>query len=159
VNESIKTLNEYQAATETVAVYPGSDREVTTALTEMLMQEIGEAMRSPEAGTDEALAGAALILPLLRNIGHLGLFYTSLGLAGESGEFCEKVKKLLRDGQGVITDERRLTMAQELGDILWYVAQAAKQIGFDLEAIANINMNKLLDRKDRGVLGGSGDSR
>ena len=72
---------------------------------------------------------------------------------------AEKVKKLLRDDDGVLSDERREALAGELGDVLWYVAQIATEAGLDLEEIAQGNLDKLLSRQRRGVLSGSGDSR
>jgi NTP pyrophosphatase (non-canonical NTP hydrolase) len=87
------------------------------------------------------------------------LVYPTLGLAGEAGEVAEKVKKLLRDDGGVMSDERRQALAGELGDVLWYVAQVATEAGLDLEEIAQANLDKLLSRQRRGVLSGSGDAR
>jgi NTP pyrophosphatase (non-canonical NTP hydrolase) len=87
------------------------------------------------------------------------IVYPTLGIAGEAGEVAEKVKKLLRDDDGVMTAERREALAGELGDVLWYVAQVATEAGLDLEEIAQGNLDKLLSRQQRGVLSGSGDSR
>jgi NTP pyrophosphatase (non-canonical NTP hydrolase) len=87
------------------------------------------------------------------------IVYPTLGLAGEAGEVAEKVKKLLRDDGGVMSDERRQALAGELGDVLWYVAQVATEAGLDLEQIAQGNLDKLLSRQQRGVLSGSGDRR
>jgi len=87
------------------------------------------------------------------------IVYPTLGLAGEAGEVAEKVKKLLRDDDGVMSRERREALAGELGDVLWYVAQVATEAGLDLEEIAEGNLDKLLSRQRRGVLSGSGDSR
>jgi NTP pyrophosphatase (non-canonical NTP hydrolase) len=87
------------------------------------------------------------------------LVYPTLGLAGEAGEVAEKVKKLIRDDAGVLSDERRAAIAKELGDVLWYVAQVATEAGLDLDEIAAANLEKLLSRAQRGVLQGSGDDR
>ena len=87
------------------------------------------------------------------------IVYPTLGLAGEAGEVAEKVKKLMRDDGGVMSDERRAALAGELGDVLWYVAQVATEAGLDLEELAQSNLDKLLSRQRRGVLSGSGDSR
>jgi NTP pyrophosphatase (non-canonical NTP hydrolase) len=87
------------------------------------------------------------------------LTYPALGLAGEAGEVAEHVKKAIRDDAGEITDERRAAMAKELGDVLWYTAQLATELGLELEDIARANLEKLLSRQRRGVLSGSGDER
>jgi len=87
-----------------------------------------------------------------------GLIYTVLGLCGESGEVAEKVKKMIRDGDdksGNFEDE----LGRELGDVLWYLANLSKELGFTLEDIARINLHKLSDRNNRKVLKGSGDNR
>ncbi len=87
------------------------------------------------------------------------LTYPSLGLVGEAGEVAEHAKKAIRDDGGIVTDERRQAMAQELGDVLWYVAQVASELRLELEEIAQANLEKLLSRQRRGVLSGSGDER
>ncbi len=85
--------------------------------------------------------------------------YPTLGLTGEAGEVAEKVKKIIRDRGGVMDDETRLLLAQELGDVLWYVAQLATELGLSLDDVATENVKKLLSRLDRGVISGSGDTR
>ncbi len=85
--------------------------------------------------------------------------YPTLGLVGEAGEVAEKVKKVIRDAGGTVTDEKRAEIEKELGDVLWYLAQLATEFGLPLDTVAEKNLAKLLDRKDRGVLRGSGDNR
>lgn len=87
------------------------------------------------------------------------LAYPALGLAGEAGEVAEHAKKAIRDDSGKVSDERRAAMSKELGDVLWYVAQLATELGLDLDQIANQNLEKLFSRQQRGVLSGSGDDR
>jgi NTP pyrophosphatase (non-canonical NTP hydrolase) len=87
------------------------------------------------------------------------LAYPALGLAGEAGEVAEHAKKAIRDDGGQVSNERRAKMAKELGDVLWYVAQIASELGLELEEIAQTNLDKLLSRQHRGVLSGSGDER
>ena len=86
------------------------------------------------------------------------VLYPALGLAGEAGEVANKVKKLIRDGYEKNKDYRE-EVAGEIGDVLWYCAVLARDIGCDLQDIANNNLVKLKDRQARGVLGGSGDKR
>lgn len=87
-----------------------------------------------------------------------GLAYVGLGL-GEAGEVQGKIKKVIRDSGGILEDQHRIAIAAELGDLLWYVAMAATEVGISLGAIAEGNLNKLADRAERGVLQGSGDDR
>jgi len=85
------------------------------------------------------------------------ILYPTLGLAGEAGEVAEKVKKIIRDNKSII-DEKE-SVAKELGDVLWYVAAVARDIGYSLDVIAEMNIEKLESRKERGVLQGNGDNR
>lgn len=85
--------------------------------------------------------------------------YPTLGLAGESGEVSEKIKKILRDDAGVPSAEKIEDLKKELGDVLWYISQLSTELGLSLEGIAQSNLDKLFSRKDRGVLRGSGDNR
>jgi NTP pyrophosphatase (non-canonical NTP hydrolase) len=87
------------------------------------------------------------------------LAYPALGLAGEAGEVAEHAKKAIRDDGGSVSNERKTAMSKELGDVLWYVAQIATELGLDLNAIAEENLQKLLSRQQRGALSGSGDDR
>jgi len=87
------------------------------------------------------------------------LAYPALGLAGEAGEVAEHAKKAIRDDGGEVSNERRGAMSKELGDVLWYVAQLASELGLDLDELARANLEKLLSRQRRGMLSGSGDDR
>lgn len=85
--------------------------------------------------------------------------YPALGLASEAGEVCDKIKKAIRDRKSLSIAELPEMVAPELGDVLWYVAVLASNLGLELEDIAKANIDKLTDRKERDVIKGSGDDR
>ncbi len=87
------------------------------------------------------------------------LYYPALGLGGEVGEMQNKIKKVMRDGGGVLREEVRQDLIDELGDVLWYCAAMAIELKVDLDEVAQRNVDKLFSRKERGVLHGSGDNR
>jgi NTP pyrophosphatase (non-canonical NTP hydrolase) len=87
------------------------------------------------------------------------IIYPTLGLVNEAGEVAGKVKKIFRDKGGHISEAERHALKAELGDVLWYLAQLATELGLSLEEIAEHNLEKLLDRQQRGVIGGEGDNR
>lgn len=87
------------------------------------------------------------------------IYFPALGLCGEVGEFCNKLKKVMRDSNGEV-DSRFLKVAsKELGDILWYLSELTSVLGLDLDDIAKQNIDKIQSRKDRGTLAGQGDNR
>jgi NTP pyrophosphatase (non-canonical NTP hydrolase) len=85
----------------------------------------------------------------------IGVMYCALGLVGEGGELCNKIKKHYRDGKPF----KEMGLDKELGDVLWYAANLAYELGYPLAAIAQENLDKLASRQQRGTLGGSGDNR
>lgn len=87
------------------------------------------------------------------------LYYPTLGLAGEAGEVCEKIKKIMRDNDGHMGPYEREDIARELGDVLWYIANLCNELDLDLSYIAITNILKLQSRKMRETLKGSGDNR
>jgi len=88
------------------------------------------------------------------------LEYLALGLTSEAGEVAGKVKKLIRDGEDVEGFEmKKIAIASEVGDVLWYCAMMAKEVGVPLNTIMKENLEKLHSRKERGKLSGSGDNR
>jgi NTP pyrophosphatase (non-canonical NTP hydrolase) len=101
---------------------------------------------------------AALQTAFYPNQGN-NLIYPVLGVCGESGEVAEKVKKLIRDGDGTLTDPDREKIALELSDVCWYVAVLAYELDYTMEEIMQMNLDKLASRAERGVIAGSGDNR
>src|SRR3954468_13920020 len=82
-----------------------------------------------------------------------------LGLADESGEVLAKFKKWIRDDDADFDKLDLENLKKELGDILWYIAVVADDIGLSLDDIATYNIEKLASRHARGTLTGSGDDR
>ncbi len=82
-----------------------------------------------------------------------------LGLVGETGEIAEKVKKLQRNQGGKMTAKDRKELLKELGDVLWYLSAIAYYLEEPLGSLATANLDKLLDRKARGVIKSKGDNR
>jgi NTP pyrophosphatase (non-canonical NTP hydrolase) len=88
--------------------------------------------------------------------GKLEIMYLALGLAGEAGEVANKTKKLYRDGD---TQTRRSGIADELGDVFWYLVRICDALCIDPETLMSANAEKLAVRKVFGSLHGEGDSR
>lgn len=85
-------------------------------------------------------------------------WHYTLGLVGEAGEVAEKIKKKYRLPE-YRTEVDKHDIAKELGDVLWYLTALGEFYGVTLEDIAALNLDKLRSRKQRGVLGGTGDNR
>ncbi len=130
----INLVDTYQKLTRQTAIYP-------------------DAMKADMALEDGSL-----------HVSAFALSYVALGL-GEQGEVQGKIKKLIRDGSlgddGYVTisDEKRKEILKEVGDLCWYVARLCDELHADMSEVLAGNLVKLLSRKDRGVLGGSGDNR
>ena len=101
---------------------------------------------------------AALSTAIYPNMGQ-NFVYPLLGLCGESGEVADKLKKVIRDNDGVLTDPLRDAVALELSDVAWYLAVLAFELDYTLEEIMQMNLDKLASRQQRGVISGSGDNR
>lgn len=87
------------------------------------------------------------------------LSYVTLGLVGEAGEIANKVKKIVRDDDSIVTEAKRVAVAAELGDVLWYLSQLAWELNVSLADLAEENLHKLAGRKVAGRLKGDGDLR
>lgn len=101
--------------------------------------------------------------------------YMMLNLVGEVGEFASKVAKQIRRGDMHIgafkTDDLSYDLPideaieindelmKEAGDILWQLSGVCNVMGWELEDIAKMNLEKLASRKNRGVIDGDGDNR
>jgi len=103
----------------------------------------------------ESQSGQTAIFPKEK-----ALEYLALGLTSEAGEVAGKVKKLIRDGEDKEGFEvKKIAISHEIGDVLWYCAMLAKEVGVPLNEIMRDNLAKLYSRKERGTLSGSGDDR
>ena len=87
------------------------------------------------------------------------IIYPTLGLTGESGEVADKVKKVIRDAGNKFTEEKKCEIMKEIGDVLWYCAALSHDLGFDLETVAQTNVDKLHSRMVRDEIHGNGDNR
>ena len=96
--------------------------------------------------------------------------YLSFGLMAEAGEVADKIAKAVRRGEISINNDEIIikrgsgeeltqNIADELGDVLWFVAMMARRLGFSLEEVMRRNLDKLADRQARGVIIGDGDKR
>ena len=89
----------------------------------------------------------------------VGFIEKVLGLAGEAGETADKIKKILRDKDGIVTDEDKTEITKELGDVLWYLSNIARYFNVQLSDVAQKNLDKLENRQQRNKLHGTGDNR
>ena len=87
------------------------------------------------------------------------IIYPTLGLTGEAGEVANKVKKIIRDRTIENHESLIQEISAEIGDCLWYISVLADDIGIKLSDIANANLEKLANRKEKGTIHGSGDTR
>ncbi len=87
------------------------------------------------------------------------ILYPLLGLTGEAGEVAGKFSKIIRDQDVKITEENKEALILEAGDVLWFIAILAQDLGYSLSEVMIKNLQKLQSRKERGTLSGSGDSR
>jgi len=85
--------------------------------------------------------------------------YPLIGLQGEVGEVSEKVKKVIHDDKGKLTEEKRLEIVKELGDVVWYISQLSTEFKVKFSDVIKGNIEKLSSRKTRGKIHGSGDNR
>ena len=90
---------------------------------------------------------------------HLKVVYPALGLAGETGEVCEKIKKVFRDHKGEFTPGKIEEIEKELGDVLWYLQAVASDLRIKLSKVAESNLAKLHSRQVRKKISGEGDNR
>ena len=74
------------------------------------------------------------------------LQYLTIGFSGEVGEVCNEVKKLVRDDDGVLTNERRRKMIDEMGDVMWYFMGMVRVLDTSMEEILENNMAKCINK-------------
>lgn len=87
------------------------------------------------------------------------LVYSSLKMCGHAGEFADKIKKILRDKEGILEDLDRRILMDKLRKVVLCLNTCAIELGSDMEEVAQLNIDKLLDRNKRNVIHGEGDDR
>lgn len=87
------------------------------------------------------------------------IIYPMIGLCGEVGEVSEKIKKTIRDKNKLFDDNTNFEIIKELGDVLWYIAAMAHDLGYELSEVAQFNVEKIIHRKDTNKINGEGDNR
>ena len=96
------------------------------------------------------------------------LLHFTFGLLEEAGEAAGVLKRVYRGDDGYedfdwsdygLSEEAEKKLCAELGDILWHIAVIADNLGMGLSDIAEMNLEKLADRKVRDMIKGSGDDR
>lgn len=87
------------------------------------------------------------------------LMYLGLGVTSEAGEVADKIKKIMRNDQGIISPEKKEALKLELGDVLWYLSQISKNLSIPFSEVAQANIDKLWKRHQEGLIKGSGDNR
>lgn len=147
----ITTLDEYSAAAMRT-----SGGDTLTALQDPRVEEIRQRERNVDLGNEDI---QYLISAFDRLNKLIRLVYPGFGMAGESGETVDKLKKLLRDAGGRVAPEARMALLKELGDQLWYINDLTVRLGSTLREVAQLNIDKLTDRFNRNVVRGSGDER
>lgn len=150
---ALVTFDGYQKGAASTAIYPRvyTEQQVRNICVDFLTRAIGSFNELDAIDVEELLNE--------HETDFSRLVYPVLGLLGETGELANKLKKVARDGQGMQTNEQTQDIVQELGDVQWYVAAIATETNTSLGLIAFNNLKKLFSRKERGVLGGSGDNR
>ena len=163
------TLNEYQEKAKTTAVFPGEVLVVYPALG--LVDEVGELLSAELDDVDNFIAECGDVMwyaAVLADNLYLKLedcydeaTLTSLpdgqGLFTDAALICGRVKKLLRgDANSEDTVE---AIRGYIGDIVRRIQSLAGQFEVTLEEVCERNLDKLFDRKERGVLKGDGDNR
>src|SRR5437763_6546450 len=97
---------------------------------------------------------AALETDQAPGTGEKSLAIPLFGLAGEAGSLLTEYKKLLRDGPAYRLFSDRI--AEEIGDVLWYLANIASKAGLDLQEVAETNLKKVRNRWQRSAENASG---
>ena len=87
------------------------------------------------------------------------MMYLALGVTSEAGEIADKIKKIIRNDNGVVSEEKREAIKAEIGDVLWYLSQLARHFNYSFSEVAKSNIEKLSDRAKRKVIASDGDNR
>jgi len=89
----------------------------------------------------------------------LPIIYPILGMNGETGEVAEKVKKCLRDNDGIFGGQIKKDILKELADVLWYIWATADDMGYTLKDVMEVGIKKVKERQETNTVHGEGDDR
>lgn len=101
----------------------------------------------------------ALVTAVFSDDSFKDLAHWVFGITGESGEIAEKIKKIVRDKKGEMSDQDKEEIIKEIGDVMWYLAVLAEHLGYNFEEVGKRNIAKLRSRQARNQIHGSGDNR
>lgn len=87
------------------------------------------------------------------------ILYPLIGMCGETGEVADKIKKVIRDKNGNFSEDDRIEILKEIGDVLWYMTALCQDLGYSLQTAANLNIDKVTKRKECNTIHGEGDNR
>lgn len=134
--EEKDNMQKYEAFTQTTDIY---DEQI-----ELFLEE---------CGLDKKTWGETQGYQKLQRT--IKLLIITIGLMGEAGEIGNKVKKVIRDGEGDLFSQ----IADEAGDTMWYISRLCNIIGTDVTKVLQNNQEKLIKRKKEGKIKGQGDKR
>jgi hypothetical protein len=169
---SPRSVDSYQQWTRTTAVYPGKGDKKALGVAYTAVgcggetgEAVGKILEHLNAESNRLLESGAQTEADTTGLANLGLVTEKLHYFCVVGRQLEELKRPMREGKLPLPDltplpeDVRISVVAELGDVTWYIARLADELGVSLSDVLAGNVAKLLSRKSRGVIHGSGDNR